>query len=403
MRLTINLIIHDSFRLQEIFNQFDVILTRVPASHINEINVLGVLFIFKKQETFFLEWRPNCNVEIAGHVEIAEDAVDEWSIINQISFKPACDSLSFLAPKVKNLRIPLFDIKKLQVQASELLLYNREDQHTVTYNFKKSSAASLLRILQIHRLLKQSSYDRNVYLIKDPEFEKLQKSFAELNIEEIKTAKPPQRPFLVHGYEFLSQIGKSVIGTRNEKRHHRDSRPGAYRFEIGTEELSGESSPELDSISVTSSKAREENLPPRQIVKRDKPLTTHQWHEFRTIDGKISDPDRIKEIIFRGGIESTLRAEVWKYLLNYDIWEHSTVERLERRKSLEDEYFRMKAQWSTLSHNQEKNHSGYRDRKCQIEKDVKRTDRNLEFYNGDDNPNIERLQAILLTYVQCNQ
>lgn len=46
--------------------------------------------------------------------------------------------------------------------------------------------------------------------------------------------------------------------------------------------------------------------------------------------------------------------------------------------------------------------TGFRDRKCQIEKDVKRTDRNLEFYNGENNPNIDRLQAILLTYVMYN-
>lgn len=386
---------------QEIFNQFDVILTRVPASHINEINVVGVIFVFKKQDSFFIEWRPNCNVEIAG-AEIAEDAIDEWSIINQITFKPAGDSLSFLAPKVKNLRIPLFDIKKLKVSNSELHLFNRDDQHIVTYNFKRSTAASFLRMLQNLRLLQQSLNDRNVYLIKDPEFEKLQKSFAELNIEEIKTAKTPQRPFLVHGYEFLSQIGKNVLGSRNERPH--GSRPGAYRFEMGTEEISGESSPEMDNRQVIDipKVVREENLPPRQAVKRDKPLTLKQWQEFITKDGKISDPERIKEIIFRGGIDPTLRAEVWKYLLNYDLWENSTAERLERRTSLENEYYRMKAQWSTLSNNQEKNHSGYRDRKCQIEKDVKRTDRNLEFYNGDNNPNIERLQAILLTYVMYN-
>lgn len=147
---------------------------------------------------------------------------------------------------------------------------------------------------------------------------------------------------------------------------------------------------------------KDDILPPRELIKRDNPLTQKQWQEFKTEDGRISDPERIKEIIFRGGIDPPLRADVWKYLLNYDLWENTTTERDERRKNLEEEYYRMKLQWSTLSKNQEKNHSGYRDRKCQIEKDVKRTDRNLPFYNGDENPNIERLQAILLTYVSYN-
>ena len=380
-----------------------MILTRVPASHINEINVVGVIFVFKKQNSHFLEWKPNQNVEIAG-AEIAEDAIDEWSIINQITFKPAVDSLSFLTPKVKNLRIPLPEIHSFKVHGSELLLFNREEQHIVTYNFKRSTSASLLRMLQNMRLLKQSAHDRNVYTVKDPEYEKLQRSFAELNIEDIKTSKTPQRPFLAHGYEFLSQIGKNVLGTKNER--FPESRPGAFRFgdQSGLETVvSGESSPEVDNRNEINNKLiKDDILPPREIIKRDNPLTLKQWQEFKTEDGRISDPDRIKEIIFRGGIDPPLRADVWKYLLNYDLWENTTAERDERRKNLEEEYYRMKQQWFTLSKNQEKNHSGYRDRKCQIEKDVKRTDRNLEFYNGDDNPNIDRLQAILLTYVMYN-
>lgn len=360
--------------------------------------------MFKKQDSYFLEWKPNENVEIAG-AEIAEDAVDEWSIINQITFKPAVDSISFLSPKVKNLRIPLSDIKQFKVQGSELLLFNRAEQHIVTYNFKRSTAASLLRVLQNLRLLKQSGSERNVYVVKDPEFEKLQRSFAELNIDEIKTSKAANRAFLSHGYEFLSQIGNNVLGRKEQR--YQDSRPGAYRFDFGSSNVSNETSPESENkketVEVKPVVKEEKNpLPPRQTFKRDNPLTSKQWREFMTEDGKISDPERIKEIIFRGGIEQSLRAEVWKFLLNYDCWEHSLEERQQRRQNLADEYYRMKAQWTSLSKNQEKNHSGYRDRKCQIEKDVKRTDRNLEFYNGDDNPNIDCLEAILLTYVMYN-
>lgn len=295
-------------------------------------------------------------------------------------------------------------MRQFKVQGSELLLFNRSEQHIVTYNFKRSTPASLLRVLINMRLLKASGHDRNVYLVKDPEFEKLQRSFAELNIEEIKSAKTSQRPFLVHGYEFLSQIGNNVLGRKFER--NQENRPGAYRFAMGSETVSSnESSPEVDNkheIDTSVQKAPESSLPAREIRKRDKPLTVKQWQEFMTEDGRISDPERIKEIIFRGGIEPLLRPEVWRFLLNYDLWEQTTDERELRRKDLEGEYYRMKAQWATLSTNQEKNHSGYRDRKCQIEKDVKRTDRNLEFYNGDDNPNIDRLQAILLTYVMYN-
>lgn len=56
------------------------------------------------------------------------------------------------------------------------------------------------------------------------------------------------------------------------------------------------------------------------------------------------------------------------------------------RKS--QEYYQMKLQWLSMSQIQEKNFSEYRERKCQIEKDVKRTDRTQEYFAGDENPNL---------------
>lgn len=150
---------------KEIFNQFDVILTRVPASHINELNTVGVIFIFKRQDSYFIEWKPNENVEISG-AEIAEESTDEWSIINQITFKPAANSISFLSPKFKNLRIALSDIKQFKVHDTELQLINRESQHIVTYMFKRSTPASFLRTLTLYRLLKQSLNDKNIHVVK---------------------------------------------------------------------------------------------------------------------------------------------------------------------------------------------------------------------------------------------
>lgn len=62
----------------------------------------------------------------------------------------------------------------------------------------------------------------------------------------------------------------------------------------------------------------------------------------------------------------------------------------------------MKLQWLSMSQIQEKYFADYRERKCQIEKDVKRTDRTQEYFAGDDNPNLGVLQDILMTYVMYN-
>lgn len=67
-----------------------------------------------------------------------------------------------------------------------------------------------------------------------------------------------------------------------------------------------------------------------------------------------------------------------------------------------DEYYAMKLQWKTITKQQEENFSDYRERKQLIEKDVNRTDRNLEFYAGDNNPNLQMLNDILMTYVMYN-
>lgn len=353
---------------QELFNQLNVILTRVPASHINEINVAGVIFIFRKQDSIFLEWKPNENVEMSG-AEIAEDAIDEWSIINQITFKPTEDNISFIAPKVKNLRIPLGEIKQFKVQGPELQIVNRSDQHIITYNFKRSNAMSIVRFLQNMHLLKPSLHDRNIFVVKDPQYDRLQRSFAELNIEEIKSSRTPNRPFFMPGYDFLSSIGNNVLGRPARAHRKLEMRPGALRYDA----TSGAVQPSTSSSSETSPdnmqnkqsdkkiKLNEEvksHLPPRGSFTRDNPLTLRQWNEFMTEDGRVSDPERLREIIFHGGVEPELRAEVWKYLLNYDIWEHTRDEREERRKQLSDEYERMKMQWTTMSKTQEKNHSG---------------------------------------------
>lgn len=80
----------------------------------------------------------------------------------------------------------------------------------------------------------------------------------------------------------------------------------------------------------------------------------------------------------------------------------TTEQKIQHRNRKSQEYYQMKLQWLSMSQIQEKNFADYRDRKCQIEKDVKRTDRTQEYFAGDDNPNLGALQDILMTYVMYN-
>lgn len=62
----------------------------------------------------------------------------------------------------------------------------------------------------------------------------------------------------------------------------------------------------------------------------------------------------------------------------------------------------MKEQWKAITKSQEDNFSDFRERKSLIEKDVNRTDRTLNFYAGENNPNLHVLYDILMTYVMYN-
>ncbi|KAA8585470.1 hypothetical protein FQN60_004164, partial [Etheostoma spectabile] len=118
-------------------------------------------------------------------------------------------------------------------------------------------------------------------------------------------------------------------------------------------------------------------LGPRPDVTRGQPLD--KWQEFLDPEGRVKNPERIKELIFRGGVTPHLRKEVWK-----------------------DEYFRMKVQWKSVSEEQEMRNSLLRGYRSLIERDVSRTDRHNTFFSGNDNPGLTLLHDVLMTYCMYN-
>lgn len=98
-------------------------------------------------------------------------------------------------------------------------------------------------------------------------------------------------------------------------------------------------------------------------VARGQPLTAKEWQTFFDKDGRINDVKKLKERIFRGGLESNaLRREVWKFLLNYYPWTSTRDERNELAKQKKSEYFTMKVQWKSITEEQKQRNSLIRDR-----------------------------------------
>ncbi|XP_064795262.1 TBC1 domain family member 15-like isoform X1 [Oncorhynchus masou masou] len=133
-------------------------------------------------------------------------------------------------------------------------------------------------------------------------------------------------------------------------------------------------------------------------VRRREPVGAKEWNTNMDPEGRMRNISHLKQTIFKGGLCHVLRKEGWKFLLGYFPWESTLEERrsLTRRKT--DEYFRMKLQWKSVSEEQEKRNSMFRDHRSLIEKDVNRTDRTNTFYEGQDNPGLILLHDVLMTY-----
>eukprot|EP01133_Synstelium_polycarpum_P012478 gene12478-14644_t len=106
----------------------------------------------------------------------------------------------------------------------------------------------------------------------------------------------------------------------------------------------------------------------------------------------------LRKKIFYGGIQDSIRSEVWPFLLNFYPFDstHSSREVIKYEKTRE--YFAIKKQWQSISAEQETRFAKYRSRKHLIDKDVIRTDRLHPMFSGDDNSTLTVIKEILLTY-----
>ncbi|CAL8088442.1 unnamed protein product [Orchesella dallaii] len=143
-------------------------------------------------------------------------------------------------------------------------------------------------------------------------------------------------------------------------------------------------------------------LPPLTKTFRGQPLSQEQWLNYLDRDGRISNMNEIRKIVFYGGVEPMIRKHVWPILLGvYD--SKSTYEERQYQFSEKTCYYnRMKMQWATVSEDQEERFSPFRDFKSLIEKDVSRTDRTLDYFKGENSRGTDILRNILMTYMMYN-
>ena len=133
---------------------------------------------------------------------------------------------------------------------------------------------------------------------------------------------------------------------------------------------------------------------------RPPPLSSDEFASFQDGEGRIPPEDErtLRSRVFYGGVASDLRKEVWPLLLGTHSFSSASEERAQQDEAQRAEYGTLRKQWESIGKRQRERWSKFRERKSQIERDVRRTDRDLVFYAKEGNDNSVSLLRILVTY-----
>lgn len=164
-------------------------------------------------------------------------------------------------------------------------------------------------------------------------------------------------------------------------------------------------------------------LTPQEVAgaRRLKPVSKVEWDSFFDRTGRLQITNReVLDRVFHGGVAPEARPQAWLFLLHVYPYDTSTDERKQLEEMLYDSYIDFKNNWKG-DLDRQKNDSYWQDQKMRIDKDVRRTDRDLDIYKGGDpidadetgnedpeddagfkNPHLMVLRDILLSYNELN-
>ncbi|XP_055685108.1 TBC1 domain family member 25 [Lutzomyia longipalpis] len=128
------------------------------------------------------------------------------------------------------------------------------------------------------------------------------------------------------------------------------------------------------------------------------PLTDAEFRGMLDSVGQIVQPFNLRQVIYLGGIDPSLRRVVWKHILNVYPDGMTGRERMDYIKKKSAEYFKLRETWrAAVQRGNVAGELAYVT--SMVRKDVLRTDRLHPFYAGsDDNQNIAALFNILTTF-----
>ncbi|XP_009885133.1 PREDICTED: TBC1 domain family member 16 isoform X4 [Charadrius vociferus] len=140
-----------------------------------------------------------------------------------------------------------------------------------------------------------------------------------------------------------------------------------------------------------------ETHPEENTYKR---LDVSAWLHHLNEAGQVEEEYKLQKAIFFGGIDISIRGEVWPFLLHYYSYESTSEEREALRLRKRKEYFEIQEKRLSMTPDEQKDF--WRKVQFTVDKDVVRTDRSNQFFRGEDNPNVETMRRILLNYAVFN-
>uniref|UniRef100_A0A8C1M5P8 TBC1 domain family, member 17 n=1 Tax=Cyprinus carpio TaxID=7962 RepID=A0A8C1M5P8_CYPCA len=260
-------------------------------------------------------------------------------------------------------------------------------------HFHRGGTRELLKAMQRYIRLAPSPMDGRLFLAYPHDSGALSQSFDELHLFDETSADLVSR-FIQDPYATTFGGFSKVTNFFRGALRHPESPLGNRSPQDAHFPHSADEEPGFELITCGA------ELGPRPEVKRGKPLDN--WDQFLDPEGRVTDPQKVKKLVFRGGIDPSQRNEVWKFLLGFYPWNSTTKEREDILRVKTDEYFRMKVQWKSVSEEQEMRNSLFRGYRSLIERDVNRTDRHNSFFSGNENPGLTLLHDVLMTYCMYN-
>ncbi|CAB3238724.1 unnamed protein product [Arctia plantaginis] len=409
---------------KDLFTQDGVLLKACLGRPITDLNSIGMLCIVENHDNSkSIEWRPN------DLITIDSDTQDqEWAVVNTIGISMSYAkgrrqrtfsgniTADYATARARIIRIPLEELKTFRVTRNnqQMQFSTKPGVWQTTFYFQHGNAEIFVASLKNHVKTAKTRHDRNTYVVVEPNTESqvLNKSFAELDIFTENTTDVvwnlvsnfKQRPYETT-MEAFSKLTDIVY-------YGNEGASGKRDVSEEVADLLTKSMNEIDEATTVTTLTRQSDeyevvtvnpmLPPRPVIPRGTPLSTEKWEGLQDTEGRVTEVDGVRQLIFRGGIARSIRHLVWKYLLDYYPWHmtHAQLKTLHKKRT--EEYFTMKLQWRSMTEAQESRFAEYRERKNLVEKDVNRTDRTHPYYAGENNPNLLVLQDILMTYVMYN-